>query len=199
MSTASPITTAGLTNASAMPCPSTGEKLPDVTSPTVLAVDDHSALGSRRAAAFGGDADELALDARRRARPIRACLPAELGLVEGDHPRQAGLQRRDAGTELVPVERQPGLEPQRVACAEPGRLHAGVDDRRPQRLGRLGRDGDLEPGLTGVAGAGDDARRRRPMRRSRPGSGRPPPASGQIGRPAACASGPCTASTARPR
>ena len=46
-----------------MPWPSTGEKLPLVTVADRLAVDEHGAPGPRRAAALGGDADELAGDA----------------------------------------------------------------------------------------------------------------------------------------
>ena len=128
-----------------MPWPSTGEKLPLVTSPTVLAVDDHGAARPRRAPAFGGDADEVAVDAPLALRH-RRLLAAELRLVPRDHPRQPGLQRRDAGTELVPVERQAGLETQRVACPEarPAATPA-ADDRRPQRLGLRRRHGDLEP------------------------------------------------------
>ena len=63
----------------------------------------------------------------------RASRPAELRLAPRHDPAQTGLQRRDARAELVAVQRQAGLQPQRVAGAEPGRSHAGADDGVPQR------------------------------------------------------------------
>ena len=103
--------------------------MPDVIVPTGSPSATSNALGARRAATSVANADELALDAGVALG--EQCSPAaELRLVEGDDPGQVGLQRRDAGTELVPVQRQPGLEPQRVASAEAGRHGAGVDDRR---------------------------------------------------------------------
>ena len=59
ISTSSPSMTSGLTNASAMPWPSTGEKLPDVTSPTVFVADDHGAAGPR-----GGRRPSVAMPTR---------------------------------------------------------------------------------------------------------------------------------------
>ena len=67
----------------------------------------------REAAQPAGDA-AVALGLERRP-------AAEVALVEAHHPAEPGLQRRDARPELVAVQRQPGLEPQRVAGAEPGR------------------------------------------------------------------------------
>ena len=56
----------------AMPWPSTGEKLPLVTHADDLAVDEHLAVGPRRAAAVGGDADAACGRRRARARPPAA-------------------------------------------------------------------------------------------------------------------------------
>ena len=65
------------------------------------------------------------------------------------------------------VQRQPGLEPQRVAGAEPGRRDAGADDRRPTATAAgVGGHRDLDAVLARVAGAGDRARRRRPTSHS---------------------------------
>src|SRR6185295_4328191 len=57
---------------------------------------------------------------------------AELALVPPHDPTEAGLERRDPLPQLVAVEREPGLEPQRVACAEPRGRDAGSDDRPPE-------------------------------------------------------------------
>ena len=79
--------------------------------------------------------------------------PAELALVEAHHPSQPGLQRRDAGPELVAVERQPRFQPQRVACAEPRRLYPRVHDRSPHGRSRVGGHMELDTVFAGVPGA----------------------------------------------
>ena len=55
-----------------------------------------------------------------RARPRGGPAP-EVALVQAHHPAEPGLQRRDPRPELVAVQRQAGLEAQRVAGAEAGR------------------------------------------------------------------------------
>ncbi len=109
------------------------------------------------------------------------------------------------------MQRQAGLEAQRVAGAEPGRSDAGADDRRPQVGGGVRRDGDLDAPLARVAGAGDRARRAVPRRRgrrgtgrrrrppgTRPPGGRAPPAPARRARPGrAVVSSPPTASRTR--
>ena len=64
--------------------------------------------------------------------------PRNVVLAPGHDPAEPGLQRGDAGAELVAVQRQPGFEPQRVAGAEPGRRDAGRE-RAPPTSRRRGR------------------------------------------------------------
>ena len=59
----------------------------------------------------------------------------EVALVPAHHPAQSGLQGRDARAELVPVQRQAGLEAKGVACAEAGGRDAGVEDGLPEARG----------------------------------------------------------------
>src|SRR2546427_1006238 len=74
--------------------------------------------------------------------------------VELHDEREAGLVGRDGVVDVVPVERQPRLEPQRVAGAEAARLGAArAGERVPQLLGVAGAAVDLEAVLAGVAGA----------------------------------------------
>ena len=49
----------------------------------------------------------------------RASRPRNVGLSHATTQRQAGLRRCDARTELVSVQGQSGLEPERVASTEP--------------------------------------------------------------------------------
>ena len=73
-----------------------------------------------------------------------------------DGPAQAGLDRAGAGVDVVAVQAQPGLQAQRVARAQPGRLDLGqVDQRTRQRHGRFLGHRDLEAVLAGVARARD--------------------------------------------
>ena len=86
--------------------------------PGRLAVDQHGAAFARRAPALGGDAPQAAAHAPRPLR-LQRLLPPEGRLVPAHHPRQTGLERGDAGAELVAVQRQARLQPQRVG--RPGR------------------------------------------------------------------------------
>ncbi len=161
-----------------------------------LAGDEDRAVGTRRAPPVDGDADEVTANAPGLLGGERDP-PAEVGLAPGDDPAETGLQRRDAGTELVAVQRQTRLEPQGVARAEAGRLHPCGDDRLPQRRRGVRRRGDLDAGLAGVAGAGDGARHSPPLRvadTEAPDRRRPAARSSPA---VACACGPWTASTTR--
>ena len=85
-------------------------------------------------------------------------MPVKVGLVPTDDPAQAGLQRRDARTQLVAVQRQAGLEPQRVARAQSGRFDAGGEQCVPHVTGGVDGHCDLDAVFAGVARAGDRAR-----------------------------------------
>ena len=74
----------------------------------------------------------------------------ELGLLPADHPAQPGLQRGDARSQLVSVQREAGLQPERVPGSEAGRLHPGGQQGRPERFGGVDRDGQLQAVLSGV-------------------------------------------------
>ena len=65
----------------------------------------------------------------------------------------------------MPVQRQSSFQPQRVAGTEAGRHDARAEQRVPDLLGDGDRRGDLDPRLTGVAGAGDGAVHTCPRRR----------------------------------
>ena len=103
------------------------------------------------------------------------------------------------GPSSWPCSGQPGLEPQRVAGAEPGGLDAGAERRRPTAGRRASAGhGELDAVLAGVAGAGDDAAATPVPRRTRPTRNRPTAAaSGTTAASRSRASGPCTARTAR--
>src|SRR5690606_29381504 len=58
--------------------------------------------------------------------------------------------------EVMSVERQPGLEPQRIARAEPGWTHFRLGAEQSGNAFSFGGwNGDLEPVLTAVAGSAD--------------------------------------------
>ena len=87
-------------------------------------------------------------------------------------------------TELVAVEREPSLETQGIASAEPDRHGAGGDQRVPELRPVVGADEELErDGLSRVARARDARLMRRPscdrsvatLSSLRSGSGSPPP------------------------
>ena len=192
-----PSSTSGGRKARAMPHSSIGEKFPLVT-----VADGLTRRRGRRCRVAGGrrpsqtQAPEPPGDAGLPLGLERRLAP-ELG-VPPDDPAEAGLQRGDARAELVAVQRQPGLEPQRVAGAEAGRGEAGLEHRRPERRRDLGRDGALDAVLAGVAGAGDDALDALPLELARRRSAA---TCGRVGddrrRAASRASGPGAAITAR--
>ena len=195
----SPSATSGGRKARAMPWPSTGEKLPLVTSP-----DRRRRRPGRRWSARGGRRPSVAMPRRRRATPAlllgrrAASRPAEVALVPAHHPAQPGLQRGDARAELVAVQRQPGLEPQRVAGAEAGGLDAGGEHGVPEGagVGRPARRSRRRPRRC------SRCRRRRSRRPShvdaaRRGSGRPRPPRAQTVASRSRAAGPARRGSAR--
>src|SRR6185436_17908557 len=97
------------------------------------AVDDGVAVARDRAGVVGDlEAGELASEAARLL--VAQRLRAEELAVELDGPAQAGLERGVVVVEIVAVERQPGLEAQRVARAQADRQAARrevVDERAP--------------------------------------------------------------------
>ena len=126
---------------------------------------DDLAVGEDR---VPGARDLPAVDAsprRRRATPrsrsaTSGVAAPEVALVEAHDPAQPGLQRRDARAELVAVQRQPGLEAQRVARAEAGGRDAGVDAAASHSAAACAAGHvELDAVLAGVAGAGDPAGR----------------------------------------
>ena len=118
---------------SAMPWPSTGEKLPLVVSPTACAVDaapcsPPGAGGGPRwrcPAAAGG---RLA-----RARPPGPSRPRKPGFVHDTTQPRPACSGVMPGPSSWPCSGSAGLEPQRVAGAQPGRHHAGVQHGPPER------------------------------------------------------------------
>ncbi len=91
---------------------------------------------------------------RSRSACKRVAAAEPFGLVPTHDPAEPGLQRRDPGTQLVPVQRQAGLEAQGVPGAEAGREDTGGEDRVPEGGGHLDGHGALDTVLARVAGAG---------------------------------------------
>src|SRR5690606_737265 len=124
--------------------------------PHLLAVEEHPAVGPGRPPALDLEAPEAAADAAL-ALGDEGVVAEEAALAPGDDGVEARLERCDAGAELVAVQREPGLEPQRVAGAEPRGGDPGRQDRVPDPGRAHDGDGDLDAVLARVAGPGDDA------------------------------------------
>jgi hypothetical protein len=88
-------------NASPMPWPRTGEKLPLVTCADRSAVDEHFAVRARRSATLGGDSHELAGHAGV-ALGLQGLTAAEIALRPSHDPSEAGLQAGDPGPSSWP-------------------------------------------------------------------------------------------------
>ena len=74
----------------------------------------------------------------------------EAALADG--PIQRRLNGRRGFIDIVPVEAQPRLEPQRIARAEADRFDLGLHQQRFRETGRgIRRHRDLEPVLAGIA------------------------------------------------
>src|SRR2546430_11103738 len=87
--------------------------------------------------------------------PCPSRISGEVGaLVELHDPGEGRLERGHGVVDVVAVQRVPGLEPQRVARAEPARLGAArAGERVPQLLEIPRAAVQLEAVLAGVAGA----------------------------------------------
>ena len=103
----------------AMLCCKVGEKVPDVTSPASRSPARTIAPCRAIALAIEPQAERAWRDFFRRSKRVPA---DEIALVELDRPADARRERVDRLGELVAVERHRGLEPQRIAGAEPARL-----------------------------------------------------------------------------
>ena len=117
-----------------MPHSRIGEKLPLVRMPTALLVVADVGPVAQRLPAVGDQAAQPAC------RAVGAFLleggpPGEGALVPADHPTQPRLERRDARTELVAVQRQARLEAQRVAGTQSGRERSPAPSTAPQKSG----------------------------------------------------------------
>ena len=121
--------------------------------PDRLGADEDLVAVAGRPAALQQEAPQappgprLAFALQRRAAPEGALVPA-------DDPAEAGLERGDAGPELVAVEGQARFEAQGVAGPEAGRGDPGRDDSPPEQRGGLCGHGALDAVLACVAGAG---------------------------------------------
>ena len=92
--------------------------------------------------------------------PHKGVAAAERPLVEGDGPRQPGLERRRGLEQVLSVQRVAHLEPEDVAGREPARraVHPRnfLQQRPPQVDGDVFVREQLVADLTGVAGSRDD-------------------------------------------
>ena len=145
-----------------------GPKPPEVTVPIArpCSIDDDRAFARRRAA-FGLDADALARSALRQSRGAMRVGADEAAFAApplADRPDEVGLDRARRLVDVMAIEAEARLEPQRIAGAEPDRLDLGSASRGLHQLRRiLGGDRDLEAVLAGIAGARDMAVRCRRM------------------------------------
>ena len=131
ISTVSPISTVGGTKPSAMPHCEHRREVAARHDSRDLTADEDRLLGARRTTPFDAQPAEAPCDAPLLLRGERFAT-SKRRLAPRDDPAQAGLERSDARAELVPVQRQPGLESKRVASAEPRGHDARLEDRAPQ-------------------------------------------------------------------
>jgi hypothetical protein len=108
--------------------------LPLVITPAGLPSTNTGLVGARRTTTLDAEAAQHAGHAALALGGQGLATAEALGLVPRDHPAQAGLERGDAGPELVAVQRQARLEPQRVAGARARRARS----RRQQASQRSG-------------------------------------------------------------
>ena len=89
----------------------------------------------------------------------RASRPANSPLSQADDPPEACLEQRRRLVHVLAVQPHRRLETQGIAGAEADRAQpggrAGIEQRRPDRLGGLRSDEQLEAVLARVTGAGD--------------------------------------------
>ena len=193
-----PSSTSGGRNASAIPWPSTGEKLPLVTSPAGAPSRSTDLLGARGPAALDRQPAETAGD---------AALPLGDERHRGPGSRPACPRRppspRPAWSGVIPGPSSwpcsgSAASRRRVSRApRPGGNGPGAEHRLPHDRGQLGRHRQLHAVLAGVARAGHGALgARRPMPCRRGSDRRRPPRARSCARRSRAA-GPCTAMIAR--
>ncbi len=127
-----------VTSPTVSPPASTGLPWRGMPAPSISNGASFSAVPSRRARAIGLGADEPRL--------LHAA------------PAEPGLDRVALGGEVVAVQVEADLEPQRVAGAEPAGDDARVEQLGPDRRRHLGVEQQLDPVLAGVAGAANQGR-----------------------------------------
>ena len=143
-----------------MPWPSTGEKLPLVTTPTGSPSTStaHSARGGRRPSV----AMPTQRGGRRRARARRPARPRprNVGLPHATTQPSPACSGVMPGPSSWPCSGSAASRRSVSRAPSPAGHDAGAGDRGPQVGCGRGGHGDLDAALAGVAGAGDDARRR---------------------------------------
>ncbi len=81
----------------------------------------------------------------------------EVRLVKADDPTQARLERVGRFVDVVSIEREPSLEPERVACPQSGRLDvkgcARLDERAPKARSVVPRTKNFDAVLARIPGA----------------------------------------------
>src|SRR5690606_22929126 len=110
---------------------------------------------AHRLSAFGLEADAFALRAffDDGAQRLGADENSGGAQVLRDRPEQARASRIDAGSEVLSVQAQPGLQPEAVAGGEAGPLNALVLQKSCQHFPRVRfGQGDLETVLARIAG-----------------------------------------------
>ena len=149
-----------------MPISSEGEKVPQVTMPTGSppARTGLPWRGMPAPSILNGASFSAVPSARARAIASAPTKPGRLRAA----PAEPGLDRVALRAQVVAVQVEADLEPQRVAGAEPAGDDAGVEQLGPDRRRDLGVDQQLDPVLAGVAGAADERRAAADPRRGDP-------------------------------
>ncbi len=163
--TVSPSATSGASSAKAIPCLRVGEKVPEVTSPTVSPSRVDGAVRPRDATTGH---EQTAHEAGRRGLlGLEGGLAPEGVLLPADRPAGPRLHRRDVERQVLPVERVAHLGAQRVTRTQATRHTAEGLERGHEGVPQRGRvvppRHELVAALTGVAGAADDDRAALPV------------------------------------
>ena len=180
-----------------------GPKPPEVTRPMRSPVGARISVPSRAGARPSG-----LMPTRVRLGPFGELVLDALGAGEAaldaapllDRPGEAGLDRARGLVDVVAVEAEAGLEPQRVARAEADRLHArpAASSSLARSAASFGGHRDLEAVLAGVARAARCGSRSRRRGRWPPVMKRELRRLAATGAPSTrSAAGPCSASSAR--
>ena len=147
-----------------MPWPSTGEKLPLVTSPTCLAVE--RARRSRPVAVAGPRWRCRRGGGRRRPRARRRArrVPRNAGLPHATTQPSPACSGVMPGPSSWPCSGSPASRRSVSRAPSPAGWMPAPTIAAHRSPARVGRHRDLDAPLAGVAGAGDHARRRPPRR-----------------------------------